>query len=176
MDIKYEIIIEYQGKTVTSKTTIPGLTIPDSTWFERLTETDTSGVLWVKLSDDPEEINYYRILTKRLREDTEFIPTSIIAFSDELFNGETLEFSVAPGKQNILDIGTNDYYSVNDTIVVKFCSIDEATYLFWKSIQSKLINAANPFSASNTEIEGNINNGIGIWGGYAVWYDTVIAK
>ncbi len=87
-----------------------------------------------------------------------------------------LNLTLSRGSSSILDVENNRYFSVGDTIVLKFCSIDQASYEFWNTIQSQIITSANPFASSNAMVKSNINGGIGIWAGYAVSYDTIIAK
>ena len=61
------------------------------------------------------------------------------------------------------------------TIVIKFCTIDLPHFNFWESFEIAAFNEGNPFSAPAT-INSNIQGGgIGVWGGYGVTYDTLIA-
>ena len=173
---EYDLKITYYGYTFTATTTIPSLTEPDSVWFEKNNETDTLGLIHFRISDNPDEVNYYRTLTKRLGKDKRFIPTLTSVFSDLSFNGEQLELSLSKGSVNLLDADQNRYFEVDDTIVFKFCSIDKAHYEFWNTVQNQAITSANPFAISHEEIKSNIENGFGIWGGYAASYDTIIAR
>ncbi len=174
-DTEYKLEIKYRGKTYTSSTRIPNLVKPDSVWFER-NETDTAGIIWVKISDNPNEKNYYRLLTKVKNKDARFIPAFNSIFSDEQFNGKTLNIPVSKGNTSILDIENSRLFSVGDTIVLRFCSLEKAHYDFWNTIGTQAITSSNPYSVSNVDVPSNIEGGIGIWGGYAVSYDTIIAK
>lgn len=173
---EYNLEINYNDYTFTATTTIPSLTKPDSVWFVKHDKTDTLGVIHLKLSDNPDEVNYYRTLTKRLGKDKRFIPTFTSVFSDFSFNGEQLELSLYKGSANLRDFDQSRYFKVSDTIVLKFCSIDKAHYEFWNTVQNQAVTSANPFAISHKEIKSNIQNGFGIWGGYAASYDTIIAK
>jgi len=172
----YTIKIEDSGKTYITTTTIPELVIPDSIWFERNIDSDTLGLVWLDLSDDQIHDNYYRVLIKRLGKDKNFIPSMTSTFDDRLFNGNKIRLSFSKGTSNVLEIGESKYFHTEDTLIVKFCSIDKESFEFWESIQSSIISSANPFASNKTSISSNFTNAIGIWGGYAVYYDTIIAK
>ncbi len=172
---EYTIEINLKGESYTANTTIPQLNKPDSIWFE-VVESDTLGLIWIKISDNADEKNYYRTLTKIKGVDNKFIPTYTSVFSDNLFNGQTIDFSLSKGNTNILDIENNRFFTVGDTIILRFCSIDEEHYNFWKTLGTQVITSVNPFAVSNASVQSNIQTGLGIWGGYAVWYDTIIAK
>ena len=172
----YQLSIVYKNKNITAITTIPALVKTDSVWFQHQNGSDSLGIIGFRLKDNPEVHNYYRTLTKRLGKDKRYIPTYTSVFDDKTFNGETLNLTLSRGSSSILDVENDRYFSVGDTIVLKFCSIDQASYEFWNTIQSQIITSANPFASSNARVKSNINGGIGIWAGYAVSYDTIIAK
>ena len=172
----YQLNVVYKGKVITAVTTIPELVRPDSVWFQHEPGSDSIGLVGFRLNDDPEVQNYYRTLTKRLGKDKRFIPTYTSVFDDKTFNGETLNLTLSRGSSSILDVENNRFFSVGDTIVLKFCSIDQASFDFWNTIQGQIITSANPFASSNARVKSNIDGGIGIWAGYAASYDTIIAR
>jgi hypothetical protein len=176
LNSQYSIKVEDAGKIYEASTTIPDLVYPDSVWFERYRDYDTLGLLWIEISDNFYNENYYRTLVKRIGKDKNFVPTLTSTFSDKLFNGQKIRLSLSKGNSNILDIGGSRFFEANDTLVLKFCSLDKAHYDFWQSIQNSLITSANPFSSNKTEIKSNIVDGFGVWGGYAAVYDTLITK
>ena len=78
-------------------------------------------------------------------------------------------------KQTEQDRKENGHFKLGDTIIVRVCSIDEAHYNFWRTIEQEEFSGGNPFG-SPIPIESNIKNGLGVWGGYGASYYTVIAK
>jgi len=70
--------------------------------------------------------------------------------------------------------GLRDYFKEGDTIAIKFCTIDQPHFQFWQSFEIAAFNSGNPFAAPAT-IKSNINGGLGVWGGYGVVYDTIVA-
>lgn len=173
---EYSLEVDYRGIQYTANTSIPDLVEPDSVWFERV-GSDTLGNLKLKLSDDVLTTNYYRTLTQIKGSETKFSPTLTSLFTDEQFNGKTVELSLLKGSSTVLDFSSDSmYYAVGDTIILRFCSIDKAHYDFWNTVESQSIASSNPFSVNNSNVESNVDNAIGIWGGYSVFYDTIIAK
>ena len=176
LNSQYNLKIENAGKIYEATTSIPDLVYPDSVWFERYNGDDTLGLIWLKITDNPLKDNFYRTLVKRINKDKTFVPTLVSVFDDKLFNGETLTISLSRGSSNLNEIGENRFFEVGDTLILKFCSISKDHYEFWHSIQNSIITSANPFAANKSEIISNIKGGLGIWGGYAAVYDTIVAK
>lgn len=182
LDIKGEVgesyILEiiYQKKIIRAETSIPEPVEPDSVWIYKLTDSDTLGMLRIRIYDEPDVKNYYRTLVKRKRKDTKFIPTLVSVFDDSYFNGDTITINLSQGLETLLEAGKQRYFNLEDTIILKFCTMDKSSYNFWNAISIKVLSAANQFSPSNTHIDGNIDGGIGIWAGYGVVYDTVYYK
>ena len=67
------------------------------------------------------------------------------------------------------------YFKRGDTILVKYCSIDKATFEFVRTEESQVQSNGNPFG-SPAPITSNIHGGLGIWAGYAAVYDTIFAR
>ncbi len=174
----YHLKVEFEDSdnNVYASTSIPELTEPDSVWFQLEPGSDSLGRIWIKLSDNPGENNYYRLLTRRKGKDKRYVASFKSAFSDKLFNGETIVQGFNRGLSDLLDFTRDNLFRLGDTISVKFCSLDKEHYEFWNTYQNEILLSANPFSASNARVRSNIQNGLGIWGGYAASYHTVIAK
>jgi len=179
----YYLTIEIQGKTLTATTSIPQPVPFDSIWFEPEPEKgDSLGFIWAHYTDPPETGNCYKIFTKRLGRDNKFIPIFGSIYEDSYFNGKDLVFSMYRGIQSFIneeeyeDDPELGYFKINDTIVVKNCSIDRDVYDFWRTTYQVMFSGDNPFVPSiiiNTNIKGG---GLGVWGGYGASYDTIIAK
>ena len=172
----YKLIIELDSEIYIAETTIPELVPIDSSWFTIKPDNDTLGLIGIQFTDDASRKDYYRVLTKRIGKDNRFIPTFTSVFSDELFNGQTININLARGNSSLLDVHNNRYYEKGDTIIIRFCSINKTHFDFWNTLQSQIISSANPFAASNTQVISNIDGGRGIWGGNAAWYDTLYTK
>jgi hypothetical protein len=173
---EYMLTIENEGKVYHASTTIPEIVYPDSVWFSLGPGEDSLGMVCIRIVDNPLKDNYYRVLVKRLGQDVRFIPASTSVFDDKLFSGQTLTLSLYRGSGNLLEITDSKYFRLGDTIVVRFCSIDFDHYQFWHSLQNSIITSANPFATDESGVISNIDGALGVWGGYGVAYDTVVAK
>jgi hypothetical protein len=186
----YTININWQGETYSSATQIPTLVPLDSVWFKVEDNLDSLGFAWALLSDPTNVKNYYRWYTKRInhytfgdyfgkQKDDDFIAPSGSSFNDEFFNGLTFDF--AYNRKSITDKADDknnerSYFKVGDTIAIKFCTIDKGVYQFLNQAENQVLSTGSPF-ASPSNIQSNVNNGaLGIWAGYGITYDTIIAK
>ena len=69
------------------------------------------------------------------------------------------------------------YFSKNDTIWLKVCTLDKNNFDFWNSYRDEVANGANPIASSYHSIISNIKGkGVGIWGGFGTSIIRVIAR
>ncbi len=175
---QYTLTIKAEGKEYTSKTNIPLLTkFPDSLWFKKapLNADTNARVLMTRATDPPGLGNYIRYFTKKNREG--FLPGGNSVFDDAVIDGTTYEIQVDPGVDRNKSVSAeSNFFRRGDTVTLKLCNIDKATYTFWNTWEFAQQSIGNPFSQPNKVI-GNINNGaLGAFCGYAAWYKTLIAK
>ncbi|SEW53595.1 DUF4249 domain-containing protein [Chitinophaga arvensicola] len=172
----YTLRINADNKAYESVTTIPsrGMRL-DSIWWTLVQVDDsTKARLWVKITDAPAFGNYGRYFTRRNREP--FLPGRNSVVDDQLVNGTTFEIPVDAGvdKNKKPDVSTDAFFELGDTVTLKFCNIDKATWDFWRTLDFAYNSNGNPFS-SPTKILGNVSGGaLGYWGGYTVSYKTII--
>ena len=175
---EYSMHIEVQGKRYDAKTTIPLLTKhPDSLWFRPapMNPDTNKRVMMVRTTDPPGLGNYIRYFTKR--NDEPFLPGQNSVFDDAIIDGTTYEVQVDPGVDNNSFVALSDnFFKKGDTVTLKLCNIDKATYTFWSTWEFAKQSIGNPFSQPG-KVVGNISNGaLGVFCGYAAWFGTVIAK
>ena len=96
-------------------------------------------------------------------------------FSDDLLNGQTVEFPLDKG-QNFEPRGPDDFatygqFTVGDKVILRWASMDKAHFDFWRTLEVDKLSAGSPFGTP-TKIISNIDGGLGIWGGYGTYYDT----
>lgn len=175
---KYTLDIKAEGNEYTAATNIPLLTkYPDSLWFKRapLNPDTNKRVLMSKTTDPPGLGNYIRYFTKK--NNGTFLPGENSVFDDAVIDGSTYEIQVDPGvdRNNRISADSN-FFKRGDTVTVKLCNIDKATYTFWSTWEFAQQSIGNPFSQPN-KVLGNVSNGaLGAFCGYASWYKTIIAK
>jgi hypothetical protein len=176
----YSLTVKALGKTFTAVTTIPAPPqIIDSTWFKTEPNQDSLGYLWSTLNDPPQIGNCYMIYTKRRSKDKIFVPVLDPATNDKFFNGQLFQFSIMRGSSSI-NSATADpeysFYKIGDTVIVKFCSIDQATYDFWRTAEGEMYSNGDPFISPSQIVTNTKGGSLGVWGGYGTLFDTTICK
>ncbi len=176
----YSLKIKSEGNEYTSITQIPYLVNLDSVWFriDKGQEAKGLGFAYAFLNDPDTLGNGYRWEAKRLGKDENFKIPFGASSTDILFNGKGFEFGYnrPVDEEDQTNKEEASYYKVGDSIVIKFSTIDKAHYDFLSTYESFLITNGNPF-ASPSSIKSNIRgNALGVWGGYGVTYDTIIAR
>lgn len=172
----YDLSIEVDGKTITASTTIPLIVPLDSMRYVSHPNPDNDTLVELRsfVNDPGSTVDFYRYFTQRNSEPTFTAPNSVI--DDVLFNGQIFEIPLARGQvvntSEDFDPDTFGYFWRGDTITVKWCVIDQAHYDFWSTLEFNS-GSEGPF-ASFTRVQSNINGGLGIWGGYAASYHTLI--
>lgn len=116
--------------------------------------------------------NFVRYWTKRNSEPF-YTPIGGSVYDDKLFVGLSIGLPVERGQPKGADfnINTDSYFWKGDTVTVKWGNIDNKTYDFFYTLEND--GGDSPFS-SPVKIKTNINNGLGIWAGYASSYGTII--
>ena len=187
----YDLRILVNGKVLTASTYIPQPLHLDSTWFKVDGNRDSLGFVWAHLTDPDTLGNCYRWFAWRInhytygveagdQKDTSFIAPRGSVFDDKFINGKSFDFGYNRGSypSSQKEDDNNDergFFKRGDTIVVKFCTIDRAHFEFWRTEETQAGNNGNPFG-SPAPVLGNIQGGLGIWGGYNATYDTIIAR
>lgn len=187
----YSLTVSVNGKVLSATTSIPNPVQLDSVWWKADGQRDSLGFAWAHLTDPDTLGNCYRWFARRMnrytygenagkQKDSTFIAPQGSAFEDKFFNNRSFDFNAIRGqflnsqKDDDQDI-ERIYFKRGDTIVVKFCSIDRAHFEFWRTEESQVGSNGNQFG-SPAPITSNINGGLGIWGGYATTFDTIIAQ
>ncbi|MCX2739349.1 DUF4249 domain-containing protein [Pontibacter anaerobius] len=175
----YGLRISHEGKVLTSSTSIPQLNPLDSLWSvpHPNPEEDSLRQLYYRYSDPDTIGNYVRYFTKRNNEP--FYPGLFASvFSDEFVNGATIDYPLDRGEpkgQAEINEDLYGYFGKGDTVTVRWAAIDMPHYRFWFTLENEQNNNGSPISSPNIT-QSNIEGGLGIWGGYAVTYNTIIMK
>ncbi|MFY0254272.1 DUF4249 domain-containing protein [Chitinophaga sp. 30R24] len=173
---RYALHIEADNKTYDAVTTIPPISLQlDSMWatLVRVDDRMDKVRLWVQIKDTSLVTNYARYFTRKNSEP--FYPGLNSVLDDQLVNGTTFEIPVDAGvnRNEKLELDTYAFFDRGDTITIKFCNIDKATWDFWRTLDFAYNSNGNPFS-SPTKVLGNVPGALGYWGGYTVTYKTII--
>lgn len=170
---RYDLRIEKDAKILTSTTTIPQPAYFDSLWLQPHPDAsyaDSFFQVYGQLKDPVVSGNFYRYFT---RVDNEpFLTSEQSVFDDALISGGNVKIFIPKGNK----IGSNPEFNFNDktagywNVLDSFCYIklsmlDQAHYDFWRTVEANRNSQGNPFGNS-VVVKGNINGGLGIWGGY----------
>ena len=172
----YTLNINSAGQVYTASTTIPGFgeRLDSLSWKIPPFNTDSGKIILTgEFTDPPGLGNYSRYFTQI--NNGPFLPGRNSVFDDQVVDGTTYSYQVDPGvdRNSTLPADSN-YFKRGDTITVKLCSIDKATYTFWNTWEFAYQSIGNPFAQPN-EVIGNISNGaLGIFSGYAAAFKTII--
>jgi hypothetical protein len=179
----YYLTVIALGDTLTSTTSIPGIVPVDSIHWAQYGTDDSLGLGWIYFKEPDTLGNFYNLLTKR-QGFPYFVPIPGQSISnDQLANGTYVEFlfgrpSPTPSWFNTATGDTIEdesgvLWRRGDTISVKLCSIDKASYDFLRTYDDAASSFGNPFSAP-TFVESNINGGLGGFVGIGASYQTYV--
>lgn len=177
----YSLYIEAEGEVITGQTNIPTRVAFDSLWWEAEAGTgDSLGYIHAMVTDNGSEKNYYRIFSKRIGRDYNFVPVMESIYDDIYFNGLTFEYEIMRGELNyeneeIYEDDEFGSYKRGDSVVVKLSSINKAHYDFWRTLEEDVMAGGNPFTNPVT-IRHTVEGALGVFGGYGSVLDTVIIQ
>lgn len=172
----YKLTIRWKGETYTAATTIPDTTRTiDSIFWKWPPPGNPPGkvAVYVRAKDRPGLGDYIRYFTKQ--NNGPFLPGFNSVFDDQIIDGTTYEVQVERGviRTGELEEGYA-LFNRGDTVQLKLCTIDKATYDFWRTTEFNFASVGNPFS-SPTRVLSNLSNGaLGYFGGYAVQYRQLL--
>lgn len=169
LNTNYHLYIKTpNNQEVTAITSIPPLVPLDSIWSEPHNNPDFDSLKRVyALLKEPDTIgNAYRYFTKQNSNPS--YPGLRSVYEDSFTNGTTFYFPLDRGQPRSEDLepDTYGYFTLGDTIAIKWATIDKKTYDFWRTLEFGA-DSAGPFGTT-TQVLSNINGGIGIWAGYGV--------
>ena len=172
----YSMRIVSEGKEYSATTHIPNITRRiDSLFWKEAPPGNSPGkvALMIKAYDPPGFGDYIRYFTKRNSEP--FYPGYNSVFDDQVIDGSVYEVQVERGIDRNGSIGEeSSFFNKGDTVTLKLCNIDKATFDFWRTMEYTYATVGNPFS-SPTKVISNIQGGaLGYFGGYAAQYRTLI--
>ncbi len=176
LNTSYNLKILVAGKVYEAVTGIPSITrrIDDLWWEPAPNNPDTSLVRLVVKATDPKGLgDYIRYFTKTNTEP--FYAGYNSVFDDDVIDGTTYTLPVDRGvDKNVKHKDDDLFFRRGDTVTLKVCNIDKATYDFWRTFEFTFQSIGNPFS-SPAKVLGNISNGaLGYFGGYAAQFRTII--
>ena len=172
----YSLKINVNNQEYSSTTTIPNTTRKiDSLWWQPAPNNpDTNKVQLIVKATDPKGLgDYIRYFTKRNSEP--FYAGYSSVFDDGVIDGTTYTLPVDRGvDKNIPRTDDDVFFLRGDTVTLKVCNIDKATYDFWRTFEFTFQSIGNPFSSPTTVLSNISNGALGYFGGYAAQFRTII--
>jgi hypothetical protein len=174
----YTLRIVSEGQEYTSNTFIPNNDLKlDSIWVKPVPfSIDTLKRNLNFRATDPIGLgNSGRYFTKKNSE--QYLPGENSVFDDQIIDGQSFNSQIPQGiDRNDKKTGDDIFFTKGDTISLKWCNINRATYNFWNTWEFAFQSIGNPFAQPN-KVLGNISNGaLGAFCGYAVKTKTIIAR
>lgn len=180
----YRLHIEADGKSMEGVTKIPTAYKLDSLWFEPVPGKEGIYDALKGLYPDPDTFgNTLKYQTKNNKyvktgEPEIFYDSFNFAYDDAIINGTkfTITFDLGYDHSQTLtgdDLFNQAYAKKGDTITLKCSSMDYGTYKFWSTLNIAQNSSGNPF-ATPLKVQGNVQNAIGVWGGYGTTYYHII--
>lgn len=172
---RYKLYVKTPDHEASATTTITRQARLDSSYYEIEGSNDDYAQVFIEVDDPKGEPYFYRYLTKR-NDEPFYAPAAGSVASDNAVDGTTFKFPINRGypRAGAEPSGeTFGLFELRDTVIVKFCALDEEHYNYWSTLEQDLRNRGNPFG-SPTIIQSNVDGGLGIFGGYSCDYDTVV--
>lgn len=182
----YTIEISYKGKKYNASTSIVEPTTLDSVYWKPEKNTIDYGYAYAHLTDPGDKYNAYfwEVLRSNIGKDgkpidLKFHKTGNPVFDDQFINGVSFEFfyeNPRTWRDTSIPEQFRGMYKRNDTVIVKFSSLDKQCYNFYQKKYVQINNGGNPFSIP-INLPTNISGGaLGFWGGFSTTYYTLICK
>lgn len=172
----YALKIRWKGESYQAITSIPDTTRSiDSIFWKSPPPGNPPGkvAVYVRAKDRPGFGDYIRYFTKQ--NNGPFLPGLNSVFDDQIIDGTSYEVQIDRGvlRTGELEEGYS-LFNKGDTVQLKLCTIDKATFDFWRTTEFNFASVGNPFS-SPTRVLSNLSNGaLGYFGGYAVQYRRLL--
>ena len=161
----YTLTVEYRDEKATAVTTIPQAPADCSFVIEKCASSDTLYQMTARFEDNPDEKNYYQFFTRVGSQTKQYLAAYLGSIDDEVIGSGVTEVPVYRGHQLGRESYT-PYYSIDDTVSVKFAQVDETSFRIWDNYTKTLSLSGNLFLPVYTTLPTNIIGGYGYWCGY----------
>ena len=194
----YSININVNDKNIQASTKIPQSLMLDSIWFEKYDAYDSLGFIGTKFTDPDTLGNCYRWFAQRINtykynypppfdnvkgtvKDSRPLAPIGSSTDDKLFNGLSFEFAFPRGEDGNFE-GPDDegieegFFKTGDTILIKSTTTTYPVYLYVRAMENAAVSNGGIFGSSGNLPYNVQGDGIGIFYGYGVSYDTLICE
>jgi len=170
----YRLEVDYPGINAWAETTIPEPAPIDHFEVEVSSRTDSLYTLTAVFQDNPAERNFYKFFTMVEGRNTCWNSSFLGLVDDISLEDSEVRAPVARG-WGILEKFRQPLFRLAEEVHVKFCTVDEVSYNYWKTYDDIAALARNPFFPVSENVSTNMHGAQGFWGGYgASFYDVTI--
>lgn len=184
----YTLQVQAGNLSCSAVTHIPNIVAWDSTWWrlaEQDADDDSSGYIWGRLTEPDTLGNGYRHYARRIWsedpdfvEDSRFISPLGTTFNDKYLNGLTLDLFAVRGRNPYTDNENDEtagFFLRGDSVIMKLVSMGLKETDFYITYDNNVASQGDLFSTPSNA-RTNINGGLGIWAGWAAYYDTLVCQ
>jgi hypothetical protein len=126
------------------------------------------------LEDNPQTKDYYKFFTKVSGKNSIHVPSFMGLFDDAELGTGVNDLKVLGKFSSNFGTSDNDtYFSPGDVVSVRFCTLDDVAYQYWRDYEDVSSLSLNPFFPVTKKIRSNIKGGLGYWAGYGSRYYSV---
>lgn len=171
----YTLTVDYDRQHATASTTIPQSVPLERLYATLKHEVDSTYSIHAVFSHDASRQRYFRLFTCIPSQSKQFYSAFMGLFDCTMLDNPA-DVLVNSGL-SIDNIG--DYKSSfrkGDTVLVKLCTMDEASYRFWYDWDDSENFASNPFMPATSNLVSNVKGALGYWCGYGSSVRTIVVK
>lgn len=171
----YTLTVDYDRQHATASTTIPQSVPLERLYATLKHEVDSTYSIHAVFSHDASRQRYFRLFTCIPSQSKQFYSAFMGLFDCTMLDNPA-DVLVNSGL-SIDNIG--DYRSSfrkGDTVLVKLCTMDEASYRFWYDWDDSENFASNPFMPATSNLVSNVKGALGYWCGYGSSVRTIVVK
>ena len=174
----YKLLVEYKNLYATAITTIPSSPEIERYKVEKCADSDTLYQIKACMNLKDNSTDYYQFFVRVGSKKKQYL-AAFLGYLDGTSSKQTIELPIYRGHEaSVMSQGREytPYYSINDTVSVKCCKVDELGYDFWKTyIETQYLSGA-AILATTTNLPTNIVGGTGYWFGYGTNTSHLIIK
>lgn len=173
-------VVGSDGTVAEGVTTIPSIAAIDSFSVQAV-----GGTLDGDYDDAPHEARYQlyaytherrrcKFFTRVVGRDKEYL-SAYLGINDSSMIGADGRLMVNRGRTNLVK-GFTQYFGENDTVLVKFSTVNDDAYTFWRDFEDMADLSRNPLFPVTKNLHSNMTGAKGYWFGYGSTFYVVPIK
>ena len=172
---RYRLEVSFPGINAWAETTVPAPVPLDSLVVAVSERSDSLYTVNAYFKDNASTRDFYKFFTMVQGLNTSWNASFMGTVDDETVQGQQLRVPVARGF-GMLEKYRQPLFRKGENVRVKFCTINEVSYGYWKSYDDISALARNPFFPVTENAASNMHGALGFWGGYGSTEYTVEIK